>query len=52
LGCAVGALFIGIIVVVICLMKQKKKAEEREVIYGAMNGSGSVRGDSQTPLVD
>jgi len=45
LGCAVGALFIGIIVVVVLLVKQKKAAAARgEVIYGT-NPSGELLAD-------
>ena len=50
LGCAGGALLIGLIIVVVCLVKQKKRTEELEVIYST-NGSTVQRESSETPLI-
>ena len=36
LGCAGGALLIGLIIVVVCLIKQKKKTAEMEVVYNTV----------------
>jgi hypothetical protein len=36
LGCAGGALLIGLIIVVICLVKQKKKTSDMEVVYNTV----------------
>jgi len=50
LGCAVGALLIGIIIVIILLVKQKKAtAERRGVLYGetAANPSGELLADHE-----
>ena len=48
LGCAGGALLLGLIIVIVCLVKQKKKTEELEVVYAA---NASERGSSSTPLI-
>ncbi len=46
LGCAGGALLIGLIIVVICLIKQKKKADTMEVVYNTVQ-----RESSDAPLI-
>lgn len=45
LGCAGGALLIGLIIVVVCLIKQKKKTAEMEVVYN------TVQRESDQPLI-
>lgn len=46
LGCAGGALLIGLIIVVVCLVKQKKKTAEMEVVYNTVQ-----RETSDAPLI-
>jgi hypothetical protein len=46
LGCAGGALLIGLIIVVICLIKQKKKTADMEVVYNTVQ-----RESSDAPLI-